>query len=354
MPAETTNKTTSNMDPQSSAETSSTDLAKAPQKGVPVAPTQRASRKWMLGLCLAGIIPISCWLIFMRNYRPDFNPDLIAPNIAQDGNNPADDSANVAKLDLRGSVSDLLLKHPIEKAEHPLDPALMVAEAGLKHIRENVRDYTAVVSKRERVNGRLLGEEFFECKIRHAAKQEDQKIPLSMYLKFVKPKRIAGREVIWVEDQNNGRLVAHEAGVLGLVRVKLKPDSALAMRGQRYPITELGMETLIVRLIEHGTVAKNYDGCSVTFDRSLKINGHKCTLITLTLPEDAEDLDFYQAKIYIDDELSLPIGYAGFLKPETPGGPPILLEKYFYSDVKVNVGLNDRDFDPDNPEYDFP
>ena len=38
---------------------------------------------------------------------------------------------------------------------HPLDPALRVAQESLRHIRTNVRDYTAIMSKRSRVNGEL-------------------------------------------------------------------------------------------------------------------------------------------------------------------------------------------------------
>ena len=34
-------------------------------------------------------------------------------------------------------------------------------------------------------------------------------------------------------------------------------------------------------------------------------------------------------------------------------GEPVLEEEYTYTDVRVNVGLTDLEFDPDNPEYDF-
>lgn len=33
---------------------------------------------------------------------------------------------------------------------------------------------------------------------------------------------------------------------------------------------------------------------------------------------------------------------------------PVLEEEYTYMDVKLNVGLTDEDFDPDNKTYQFP
>ena len=49
-----------------------------------------------------------------------------------------------------------------------------------------------------------------------------------------------------------------------------------------------------------------------------------------------------------DDELQIPIRYESYDWPQKEGGQPVLLEEYTYTDLKVNVGLTDKDFDPDN------
>ena len=36
------------------------------------------------------------------------------------------------------------------------------------------------------------------------------------------------------------------------------------------------------------------------------------------------------------------------------GGEPWLIERYFYRELEINPGLQDIDFDPDNPDYDYP
>jgi len=62
---------------------------------------------------------------------------------------------------------------------------------------------------------------------------------------------------------------------------------------------------------------------------------------------------YHMARIFIDDELQLPIRYASYDWPENPGGQPRMMEEYTYLDLKLNVGLTDRDFDYRNENYNF-
>jgi hypothetical protein len=241
---------------------------------------------------------------------------------------------------------------------HPLDPALDLARNGLKTIQENVRDYTCTVVKRERIDGKLLDYEYMYAKIRNR-KVENGKVvsPFSVYMYFLKPTGVKGREVIFVEGKNDNKLVAHEGGASGrfLPTVWLRPTGVLAMRNQRYPITELGIENLIVKLIERGEQdrAAGNKGCQVTFHENAKINGRKCTLLQIEHPQPSADLDFHLAQIFIDDELQVPVRYAAYDFPATPGAKPSVIEEYTYLNIKLNVGLKDKDFDHQNADYNF-
>src|SRR5690606_10571145 len=86
---------------------------------------------------------------------------------------------------------------------HPLDPALDMARKGLERIRAEIRDYTCTVAKRERV-GDVLGDyEYMLAKIRNRKTVDGRVVtPFSVYLYFLKPAEIKGREVIYVEGQN--------------------------------------------------------------------------------------------------------------------------------------------------------
>jgi hypothetical protein len=244
---------------------------------------------------------------------------------------------------------------PIAADKHPLDPALEMASAALKVI-EGVTDYTCRIIKQERIRGELQPQEFMDAKIRNRKVQDGKVVvPLSVYMKFVSPENIKGREVIWVEGKNNNKLRAHEGGASGrfLPSVWLDPDGHLAMRGQLHPIYDIGVENLVLKLIERGQNERKFGECEVKFVPGAKINGRLCTVLQVLHPVQRPHFEFHKAEIFIDDELKFPVRYAAYFWPNKPGEPEPVLEAYTYLNVKTNVGLVDADFDPNNPNYNF-
>ena len=241
-------------------------------------------------------------------------------------------------------------------APHPLDEGIALAKRALLHSRSNYKDYTATLVKRERVDGEVGQQEFMYIKVRNRQVQNGQVVtPMSVYLAFLSPATVKGREVIYVENRNNGYITAHEGGMKGrfLPTVNLNPAGRFAMQGQRYPITDIGLENLIVKLIERGETARQYPDVQAEFRREAKVKDRKCTVLQVTQPNKRPDLDFYIAQIFIDDELQIPIRYVAYDWPTTAGANPEVIEEYTYLDVKVNVGLTDEDFNPENPAYSF-
>ena len=59
------------------------------------------------------------------------------------------------------------------------------------------------------------------------------------------------------------------------------------------------------------------------------------------------------AQIFIDEELNIPIRYVAYGWPEKAGGDKVILEEYNYTDIKLNRGFTDADFDPRNPTYNY-
>ncbi len=231
--------------------------------------------------------------------------------------------------------------------QHPLKPAVDWAHRGLTTLRQ-IDDYSAVLVKRERVEGVLGEEQYLFVKIRHR--------PLSVYMYFLKPDNLKGREVIFVDGQNDGKLVAHETGIRKNLfgTVQLDPTGNLAMRGQRYPITEIGILNLVTRLIEIGNRDMKYGECEVNFYKGAKVNDRVCTCIQVTHPVPRSNFLFHVARIFVDDELNLPIRYEAYDWPKKPGGAPQLIEQYTYTNLKLNNGYTDADFDHNNPNYGYP
>jgi hypothetical protein len=241
-----------------------------------------------------------------------------------------------------------------QHAPHPLDPALEIARNSLQRSQANIQDYRAVLVKRLRINGELNEFQHLYVKIRNR-KVDNGRLttPLSVYLRFLRPESIQGRELIWVEGRNAGKIIVHEAGFKNLLRIHLDPAGAIAMRGQRYPVSDIGLENLIVKLIETGERDRRYGECDVQFFKNAKVGERGCTMIQVMHPVKRGYFDFYCARLFFDNELNLPIRYESWSWPQADGQPR-LEEEYTYTGVKVNVGLTDRDFDPDNAEYDYP
>ena len=241
---------------------------------------------------------------------------------------------------------------------HPLDPALDLARNGLKRIQATVNDYTCTMVKRERIDGKLLDYEYMFVKFRNR-KVVDSKIvtPFSVYMYFLKPNEVKGREVMYVEGRNEDKMVAHEGGTAGkfLPTVWIKTNGVIAMRNQKYPITDAGIENLVLKLIERGEIdkANGRREHEVTFHEDAKVNGRTCTLLQIKNAQKSENLDFHMAQIFIDKELNVPIRYVAYDFPAKEGDPLPVIEEYTYLNLKLNVGLTDKDFDHTNAEYKF-
>lgn len=243
-------------------------------------------------------------------------------------------------------------------AEHPLHAALRLADKALVTSKKNVKDYTAILVKRERVNGRLNDPQYMFVKLRNEKKSPEGKIvtPFSFYLKFLKPSSVKGREVVYTRGKNNGRLVAHEGGLKGRFTpsLNLDPHGAIAMMGQRYPATDIGIENLCSKLLVRGKHDMKVGGnCSVEEQRAT-VDRRPATRIEVTHHEPLPKLDFHKARIYLDDEYGLPVRYEAYDWPargKTAITEDELIEEYTYVRLNFNVGLTDKDFDAANSDY---
>jgi len=245
---------------------------------------------------------------------------------------------------------------PTSTTGRPLDAALQIARDGLAHCRAEVNDYTATLVKRESVGGTLGEHEYMFVKVRNRKIVDGQIVqPLSVYLTYLKPTSVKGREVIYVEGRNDGNIIAHEGGFKGrfLPTVPLPPTGMLAMRGQRYPITEIGIENLIMKLVERGETARQFSDVTCTFRKNAKVGVRQCTVLEVTQPNRHPELEFYQAQVFIDEAFNLPIRYIAYDWPAKQGDPLQVIEEYNYLDLKINVGLTDADFDANSPLYNF-
>jgi hypothetical protein len=231
-------------------------------------------------------------------------------------------------------------------SEHPLMPALRWAYEGMGNI-EKLSDYSATLVKRERLEGKLGEYQHMFVKVRHN--------PFSVYMYFISPAKIKGQEVIFVDGKNDGRMWAHTVGFRDKLvgTVSLLPDGPVAMEGQRYPLTELGVLNLTKRLVQVAEHDVKFGECEVKFFKNAKIDERVCTCIQVKHPVPRRNFLFYEARIFVDDEINVPIRYESYDWPKEKGTPAELMEEYTYMKLKLNNGFTDADFDIKNPNYKF-
>lgn len=296
-----------------------------------------------LAISAAVLMVISAFLVIRYLNRPEGSSSLSgdvstqAPVIVS--------TTDAEQWPAQDAESDLAL--------HPLDPVLDIARDILSDLRANVRDYTATMIKRERMGGRLGDESKMELKLRCRVDGQSPST-LAVYLRFLEPASAAGREVIWSEGLRDGKLIAHEGGFKNWTRLTLDPTGMLAMVGNKYPITDIGMRRLAEKLIEKGMEDRQQGTCIVQTIPDQRVGDRSCTLYQIVHPEPGEGFDFHIAQIFVDSQRNIPLRYAAFLWPEDPDQPPPLEEEITFLNVKLNVGLAERDFDPDNPDYNYP
>jgi hypothetical protein len=226
--------------------------------------------------------------------------------------------------------------------EHKLAPAIRIAEQTQK-VAEELDDYTANFYKREIVNNRVIV---------HSMAMKFRRKPFSVYLRFHKPHE--GREVIYVDGENQGHLLAHETGIKGVVgTVSLHPKDPEALSESKHPITEIGMANMVKHLVEQWKFESKYGECDVKYYPNAKLGDRAFKVIESSHPVPRRQFKFHKTRLYIDKETNLPIRIDHFGFPQQKGAEPPLLEQYYYSSVKTDIGLTDIDFDPNNPNYNF-
>ena len=244
-----------------------------------------------------------------------------------------------------------------DQAKQPkVEDVLRFAREGLHRIENEVQDYSCTLVRRERIDGEWPKYyQRLEAKVRHEQRVNDEVVePFALFIEFRNPRRMQGRQVIYVEDKWHGDLVARRGGTRSPnMTVQLDPLSPLAMDGNRYPVTEFGIQKLAAKLIRFMETELDQEDCEVKLFKNAKLEGRPCTHFQVREKTHRPDSRFRMARVLVDNEHKVPVYYAAFGWGATEEDDPVPLEEYAYINLKVNVGLTEIDFDIENPEYQF-
>jgi hypothetical protein len=230
-----------------------------------------------------------------------------------------------------------------------LPEAMAVARQALERIERTVRDYSAVIVKRQRIGSQLITSVLFG-KIREK--------PFSVYLNFLdrSDANVKGREVIYVEGRNKNYLLVHTPGLQDATvgTLSLDPKGLISMHNELHPIIDIGLANLCRQLLQRGEEAGNPNQVQVKRISSAQVNSRKCGLVEIVYAVQEPKVSGYLARVFIDDEWQVPTRVEVYQLPKENVHDPRLIEEYTYLDLKFNNGYSDADFDPKNRQYKFP
>lgn len=232
-------------------------------------------------------------------------------------------------------------EEPTAVASGEVDPATIrqyVFE--MEKAYERVNDYTTTFHKQERVDGELLPVEQIELKFRK---------PFSVYMRWTGEVNQT-REVIYVEGWNNNKLRAHK-GSFPDMTVNLRPDSGMAMQGNRHKITEAHFGHSIGVIARDARLAESRPQDRVRYvDLGERyVYGAKSRCFEARSPKTGAISVYYaaRAKVCFDLRTKMPT------RIQVWSADGDLLEDYGFENTKINVGLTAVDFDPENADYNF-
>lgn len=243
-----------------------------------------------------------------------------------------------------------------------------------------VDSYTGEFIKRERIKDDFDAEHTFY----------KFKRPFKVYMKYIDPH--PGQEVLYVRGENDNEIKAHK-GSFPDITVNLSPYGRAAMKGSHQPIMTFGLEVAIkimTRIRKQAEAAgldvyKVSDGGTAYGEPVWKIEAKLPSTGRTVKAKDDENLWQFAKRVGQDmyvilhhnpdikspkdidegDDVFVPDFYASRLEYMIGKNTKMLrreaswdhkgqtYERYEYPVLKLNAGLTDKDFDPDNEEYDF-
>ena len=227
-------------------------------------------------------------------------------------------------------------------AEHPLQAALREVREAHRLVRK-MSSYECTFTKKEVVDDDLISQKM-KLKIRHD--------PFSVYMLFQEPRE--GREVIFVTGQNDNKLLVHETGLAALIgTLSLSPEDSRVKAENRYPITKAGMANMVQGVIEQWEAETKYGECDVKYFSDAKVEDYTCRVIESSHPQPRKQFPFQMTRLWIDEKTQLAVRVQQFGFPKKKDAKPPVIEDYLFTDVQPDLRFTDRDFDTDNPAYNF-
>ncbi len=229
--------------------------------------------------------------------------------------------------------------------DHPEDQIRSNPLAFLRHARQSydqkIRDYECRFSKQESLHGRIGETQVSEVKFREG--------PFSVFMTVVEnPGRY--RRVLYVKDEivKEGQQYAtiEPQGAIArfLVKSVQRPiDGEEARQSSRRLITQFGFANSLDLIVRYADLSAELGQLDLRYMGPGEIDGRPTYVFERRLPIQEPGVDWPDTLLvfHIDQEWHLPLSCCSYADLEGRA----LLGRYTFSNVRLNVGLDARDFD---------
>lgn len=235
----------------------------------------------------------------------------------------------------------LIILSAIQDTPKTITPeqAIKISEDILEQIDADINDYTGILIKREYVDGKDTGYQYLFFKYR--------KEPIGIYIKFLKPKSIENREVLYL---GGDELTVKRGGRRNSsLTLTLLTTSPLVTEGNRHTIQELGLRSLATQVLQRIKTEVVIPNTEINVYYNAKVDGRPVTHYRMVHRTKTPETSCRTAEISIDKKLNIPIYYRAISWSD----PPVVIEEYCFRDLNLQPKLTDQDFDLDNSAYGF-
>jgi Protein of unknown function (DUF1571) len=215
------------------------------------------------------------------------------------------------------------------------DPIAFLKKCVDRFDRDNIQGYSCILHKQERINGELQPSEDIELFVRAQ--------PFSVFMHWLRGQRLAD-SALYVEGQNDGKMLAHPAGLAGaLVKVVARdPNGPDAKQSGRYPITDAGLKNGLLRTYktwkeaqEEGTLHVDYLGVR----KVRESNDRLCYTLRRKYEKPAED-GTDEVTVYIDKDNWFQI------RSVIRDKEGRLIGDYIFRNIELNPKFKPNQFEP--------
>ena len=204
------------------------------------------------------------------------------------------------------------------------DPIAFLEMCIRRYDRE-VKGYTAMLRKQERIDGTLERSEQIAVVFR-----ED---PFSVRMIWKSGARRA-QATLFVKGENRDQILIKPAGLLAVAGIVMRsPTGDDAKKGGRYPLTEFGIKIGTQRTLASWEKARKDEALHVEYlgEKRIKEAGDRpCWVLRRTRYKKVEEDGIEQLTVYVDKETWLQVG--SVLKD----GEGRLIGEYIFHDIKLN------------------